>query len=117
MQVLKESLRLYPPVPGTIRRLEKEHVIEGVRIPANTALVVSPVHHQQILAAAVDPNVMDLCIRGPESSLGLFLLAFLKFRPKLGYELGLWIVFCLGSGRQLRFCTCDSKGAFSACCS
>ncbi|XP_027586690.1 cholesterol 24-hydroxylase [Pipra filicauda] len=40
-QVLKESLRLYPPVAGTVRRLEKEHVINGIRIPANTTLVFS----------------------------------------------------------------------------
>ncbi|NXO58821.1 CP46A hydroxylase, partial [Aramus guarauna] len=40
-QVLKESLRLYPPVPGTVRWMEKEHVINGVRIPANTALIFS----------------------------------------------------------------------------
>ncbi|XP_054683930.1 cholesterol 24-hydroxylase [Grus americana] len=40
-QVLKESLRLYPPVPGTVRRMEKECVINGVRIPANTSLVFS----------------------------------------------------------------------------
>lgn len=41
MQVLKESLRLYPPVPGTVRWTEKENVIEGVRIPANTTVIVS----------------------------------------------------------------------------
>ncbi|XP_065696025.1 cholesterol 24-hydroxylase [Patagioenas fasciata] len=40
-QVLKESLRLYPPVLGTVRWLEKEHVINGVRIPGNTMLVLS----------------------------------------------------------------------------
>ncbi|XP_009081267.1 PREDICTED: cholesterol 24-hydroxylase, partial [Acanthisitta chloris] len=40
-QVLKESLRLYPPVPGTIRRLKKDHIIDGIRIPANTSLVFS----------------------------------------------------------------------------
>uniref|UniRef100_A0A8D0KQL2 Cytochrome P450 family 46 subfamily A member 1 n=1 Tax=Strix occidentalis caurina TaxID=311401 RepID=A0A8D0KQL2_STROC len=40
-QVLKESLRLYPPVPGTVRWMEKEHVINGIRIPANTTLVFS----------------------------------------------------------------------------
>ncbi|XP_074852637.1 cholesterol 24-hydroxylase isoform X2 [Carettochelys insculpta] len=38
-QVLKESLRLYPPIPGTVRWTAKEKVIEGVRIPANTTLV------------------------------------------------------------------------------
>ncbi|NXY16184.1 CP46A hydroxylase, partial [Atrichornis clamosus] len=40
-QVLKESLRLYPPVSGTLRRLEKEHVINGIRIPANTTLFLN----------------------------------------------------------------------------
>ncbi|KFQ61486.1 Cholesterol 24-hydroxylase, partial [Pelecanus crispus] len=40
-QVLKESLRLYPPLPGTVRWMEKEHVINGIRIPGNTMLVFS----------------------------------------------------------------------------
>ncbi|NXC06615.1 CP46A hydroxylase, partial [Orthonyx spaldingii] len=40
-QVLKESLRLYPPVSGTLRRLEKEQVISGIRIPANTTVFLS----------------------------------------------------------------------------
>lgn len=78
-QVLKESLRLYPPVSGTLRRLEKEHVINGIRIPANTTVFVSPIHHQQLLAAPVNPNVMDLWMRGPKSSLGIFVLASLNF--------------------------------------
>ncbi|NXU48195.1 CP46A hydroxylase, partial [Turnix velox] len=40
-QVLKESLRLYPPVAGTVRWLEKEHVVDGIRIPAKTTLIFS----------------------------------------------------------------------------
>ncbi|XP_048342158.1 cholesterol 24-hydroxylase isoform X2 [Sphaerodactylus townsendi] len=40
-QVLKEVLRLYPPVPGTVRWTGKEAVIEGVKIPAKTSLVFS----------------------------------------------------------------------------
>ncbi|NXQ33397.1 CP46A hydroxylase, partial [Alaudala cheleensis] len=40
-QVLKESLRLYPPVSGTLRRLEKELVINGIRIPGNTTVFLS----------------------------------------------------------------------------
>lgn len=88
MQVLKESLRLYPPIPGTLRWIDKEHVIDGIRIPAKTTLIVSSIHHQQLLAAAVDPNVMDLYIRGQKSSLSIFLPASLKCCPKLGYEFG-----------------------------
>uniref|UniRef100_A0A8B9Q663 Cholesterol 24-hydroxylase n=1 Tax=Apteryx owenii TaxID=8824 RepID=A0A8B9Q663_APTOW len=40
-QVLKESLRLYPPVPGTVRWTKTENVIEGIRIPAKTTLIFS----------------------------------------------------------------------------
>ncbi|NWR01824.1 CP46A hydroxylase, partial [Paradoxornis webbianus] len=40
-QVFKESLRLYPPVSGTLRRLEKELVINGIRIPANTTVFLN----------------------------------------------------------------------------
>ncbi|NXB64909.1 CP46A hydroxylase, partial [Struthidea cinerea] len=40
-QVLKESLRLYPPVSGTLRRLEKEQVVSGIRIPANTTVFLN----------------------------------------------------------------------------
>lgn len=40
-QVLKEVLRLYPTAPGTVRWTGKEKVIEGVKIPANTTLMVS----------------------------------------------------------------------------
>ncbi|XP_059331138.1 cholesterol 24-hydroxylase isoform X1 [Ammospiza nelsoni] len=53
-QVLKESLRLYPPVSGTLRRLEKEHVINGIKIPANTTVFVSPIHLQQLGAAPLN---------------------------------------------------------------
>nr|XP_056706863.1 LOW QUALITY PROTEIN: cholesterol 24-hydroxylase-like [Euleptes europaea] len=38
-QVLKESLRLYPTAPATVRWTGTEKVIEGVRIPANTTLM------------------------------------------------------------------------------
>ncbi|NWX81415.1 CP46A hydroxylase, partial [Nothoprocta ornata] len=37
-QVLKESLRLYPPIPGTLRWTETETVVDGIKIPANTTL-------------------------------------------------------------------------------
>lgn len=40
LQVLKESLRLYPPAWGTFRLLEEETLIDGVRVPGNTPLLV-----------------------------------------------------------------------------
>lgn len=78
-QVFKESLRLYPPVSGTLRRLEKELVISGIKIPANTMVLVSPIHHQQLLAAPVNPIVVDLWVRGQKSPLSILELASLNF--------------------------------------
>lgn len=40
LQVLKESLRLYPPAWGTFRLLEEDTLIDGVRVPGNTPLLV-----------------------------------------------------------------------------
>ncbi|XP_054828175.1 cholesterol 24-hydroxylase-like [Eublepharis macularius] len=40
-QVLKEVLRLYSPVPTTLRWTDTENIIEGVKIPANTTLAFS----------------------------------------------------------------------------
>lgn len=45
LQVLKESLRLYPPAWGTFRLLEEETLIDGVRVPGNTPLLVRPWPH------------------------------------------------------------------------
>ncbi|XP_069493936.1 cholesterol 24-hydroxylase-like [Ambystoma mexicanum] len=38
-QVLKETLRLYPTAPGTSRQVEKDTVIEGLKIPAEVVLI------------------------------------------------------------------------------
>ncbi|XP_074147421.1 cholesterol 24-hydroxylase isoform X2 [Sminthopsis crassicaudata] len=40
-QVLKEILRLYPPVTGTVRWLEKDTVVDGLLIPGCTSLFFS----------------------------------------------------------------------------
>ncbi|XP_072486364.1 cholesterol 24-hydroxylase isoform X2 [Notamacropus eugenii] len=40
-QVLKEILRLYPPVVGTVRWLEKDTVVDGILIPGCTSLFFS----------------------------------------------------------------------------
>ncbi|XP_053132971.1 cholesterol 24-hydroxylase-like isoform X2 [Hemicordylus capensis] len=40
-QVLKETLRLYPPAAATLRRPKKDTIIEGINIPKNTTLIFS----------------------------------------------------------------------------
>ncbi|XP_053553551.1 cholesterol 24-hydroxylase [Bombina bombina] len=38
-QVLKESLRFYPPGPGTSRYIQEDAVIEGIRIPGGVSIL------------------------------------------------------------------------------
>ena len=40
-QVLKETLRMYPPAPATARDVLSDTFVDGVRIPANSLVVVS----------------------------------------------------------------------------
>jgi cytochrome P450 len=40
-QVIRETLRLYPPATGVLRRIVDETVVGGHRIPANTTCIVS----------------------------------------------------------------------------
>jgi len=40
-QVFKETLRLYPPAPGTMRENTEDIVFEGYRIPARSMICVS----------------------------------------------------------------------------
>ncbi|GGF57713.1 cytochrome P450 [Marmoricola endophyticus] len=42
--VMRESLRLHAPVPVVVRRTVADTVVEGVRIPADTDVVVTPQH-------------------------------------------------------------------------
>ncbi len=41
LQVLKETLRLYPTAPGTSRWLHEDMVINGLKIPGGCAVIVS----------------------------------------------------------------------------
>ncbi|XP_068199448.1 cholesterol 24-hydroxylase-like [Antennarius striatus] len=41
-QVLKESLRLYPPAPGTSRDLQEDLVIDGIHVPAGVICMFNP---------------------------------------------------------------------------
>lgn len=41
IQVLKETLRIYPTAPGTSRELKEDMVIGGVHVPGGVICVVS----------------------------------------------------------------------------
>ncbi|MGH0190641.1 UNVERIFIED_CONTAM: hypothetical protein FKN15_049007 [Acipenser sinensis] len=43
-QVLKESLRMYPPAPGTSRWIPEDTVIEGIHIPGGISATVSSIY-------------------------------------------------------------------------
>nr|XP_056706861.1 cholesterol 24-hydroxylase-like [Euleptes europaea] len=58
-QVLKEVLRLYPPVPGTVRWTGKEGIVEGVKIPAKTTLVFSTYIMGRMEKFFKDPQLFD----------------------------------------------------------
>ncbi|CAJ0933661.1 unnamed protein product [Ranitomeya imitator] len=58
-QVLKESLRLYPTAPGTSRLLDKELVIEGLRIPPNVSLVFNSYVYGRMEQHFQDPLSFD----------------------------------------------------------
>ncbi|KAJ1105398.1 hypothetical protein NDU88_002804 [Pleurodeles waltl] len=85
-QVLKESLRLYPPGPGTSRYLKEDAVIEGVRIPGGASVILNTYIMGRMEKFFKDPFVFnperfhpdapkpDFCyfpfVLGPRSCLG-----------------------------------------------
>ena len=40
-QAVKESLRLYPPAPGSARQIAEEVTVDGFRFPKGSAVIVS----------------------------------------------------------------------------
>ncbi|KAL0602560.1 Cholesterol 24-hydroxylase [Plecturocebus cupreus] len=62
-QVLKESLRLYPPAWGTFRLLEEETLIDGVRVPGNTPLLGCAQHGMTQYAQLVQWAIPTLPLR------------------------------------------------------
>ncbi|XP_040598452.1 cholesterol 24-hydroxylase isoform X2 [Mesocricetus auratus] len=68
-QVLKESLRLYPPAWGTFRLLEEETLIDGVRVPGNTPLLAS-VHLLPLLLGPPLLHRATVCSDGGEGGHG-----------------------------------------------
>jgi cytochrome P450 len=65
-QVMRESLRLRAPVPVLVRRTVKDTVVEGVRIPADTRVVVAIQWSHLMAEYWSDPLVFDPERFGPE---------------------------------------------------
>ncbi|WP_373089067.1 cytochrome P450 [Zhongshania sp.] len=57
--VMKEALRMYPPVPVIPRRTIKETEIMGYRIPANTGIGVSPLFTHYMAEWWTEPQKFD----------------------------------------------------------
>lgn len=58
-QVLKESLRLYPPAPGTSRDIPEDIVIDGIRIPRGTSCFFSSYTAGRMEKFFKDPLTFD----------------------------------------------------------
>ncbi|XP_063079351.1 cholesterol 24-hydroxylase-like [Engraulis encrasicolus] len=58
-QVLKETLRLYPTAPGTTRRIAKDMVINGIRVPGNCGLLFSSFVSSRLDRFFKDPLTFD----------------------------------------------------------
>lgn len=56
---MKESLRMYPPLPTMPRMTTQDVEFDGYRIPANTLISVSPVHTHYMKAIWTDPETFD----------------------------------------------------------
>ena len=57
--VMKEALRMYPPVPAIPRRLIKETEIMGYRLPANTGIGISPLFTHYMEEWWTEPKKFD----------------------------------------------------------
>lgn len=61
-QVIKEALRLYPPVPVTFREPSEPQTIGGYMVPARTAVVVSVIQLAKTNVNHVFNRVMASCV-------------------------------------------------------
>jgi cytochrome P450 len=97
-QVLRETLRRYPPLPVIPRVAGEDFAFEGCRIPAGTMVVVSPIHTHHMPEWWPAPTVFDPGRFAPE-------------RAEDGRHTHMWIPFgggphhCLG----LRFAELQVK--------
>ncbi|XP_067894559.1 cholesterol 24-hydroxylase-like [Heterodontus francisci] len=58
-QVLKETLRLYPPGPGTSRWLSEDMVIEGIKIPGGVSVIFNTYIMGRMAKFFDDPLTFD----------------------------------------------------------
>ncbi|XP_059504877.1 cholesterol 24-hydroxylase-like isoform X2 [Stegostoma tigrinum] len=58
-QVIKETLRLYPPGPGTSRWLSEEMVIEGIKIPGGVSVIFNTYVMGRTVKFFDDPLTFD----------------------------------------------------------
>lgn len=57
--VLKETLRMYPPLPSITRRTVQETEVMGFRLPANTSVNLSPLHTHYLSECWDAPKQFD----------------------------------------------------------
>jgi cytochrome P450 len=65
-RVMREALRLRAPVPVLVRRTVKDTVVEGVRIPADTPVVVALQWSHLMAEYWTDPLAFDPARYGPD---------------------------------------------------
>ncbi|XP_060684587.1 cholesterol 24-hydroxylase-like isoform X1 [Hemiscyllium ocellatum] len=58
-QVIKETLRLYPPGPGTSRWLSQEMVIEGIKVPGGVSVIFNTYIMGRMAKFFDDPLTFD----------------------------------------------------------
>ncbi|ESO05948.1 hypothetical protein HELRODRAFT_184907 [Helobdella robusta] len=91
--VVKETLRLYPPIPFTLRKSLKADVIAGYKIPAGTLMMLSMGAMMRRADLYEDPEKFIperfFGISGPERSLNSFLPFITGPRMCLGYKFAL----------------------------
>lgn len=76
---MKESLRMYPPVPLTPRHVEKDVELAGYHIPAGTVLFVSSLVMHHLPWLWENPEVYDPYRFSPENSKDRHPYSFLPF--------------------------------------
>lgn len=79
LQVLKESLRLYPPAYALVRQAVRDVTIGGLRVPGRAIVLISPylLHHDATLFP--DPDTFDPDRWTPERERALPRHAYLPF--------------------------------------